>query len=213
MLPLPQPLSTQHPHLSPHPQGAPESILSRCTSALANNGEGVVPLTEAARAALGAAVQRYGGRALRTLALAYKQLPNGTQQVGVAGCGVGVARAGQRCSLVCLERSDAYPDISCSCPTFMRAPQPKHCSRSHYLSPSTESGLHFLGLVTMHQQLSLIHTPRTYYKHFHAFPQLSPSDESGLTFLGLVAMHDPPRPECLAALHMCKQVGQGIWSG
>ncbi|KAG2498687.1 hypothetical protein HYH03_003428 [Edaphochlamys debaryana] len=55
--------------------GAPESIIARCSSVLANNGEGVVPLTESARQQIMQAVQRYGRRALRTLALAYKPLP------------------------------------------------------------------------------------------------------------------------------------------
>ncbi|GFR45197.1 hypothetical protein Agub_g6588, partial [Astrephomene gubernaculifera] len=60
-------------------KGAPESILPRCTSVLANNGEGVVPLSDAARAQLATAVQRFGSRTLRTLALAYKPLPAGTK--------------------------------------------------------------------------------------------------------------------------------------
>ncbi|GIL89579.1 hypothetical protein Vretimale_1863 [Volvox reticuliferus] len=60
-------------------KGAPESVLSRCTSVLANNGEGVVPLTDAAHAAVMDAVQRYGRRSLRTLALAYKPMPTGAK--------------------------------------------------------------------------------------------------------------------------------------
>lgn len=77
------PPHTHHPTSTRHPtaQGAPESILARCTSVLANNGEGVVPLTDAARAALAAATRRFGHRALRTLALAYKPLPGGTKAV------------------------------------------------------------------------------------------------------------------------------------
>ncbi|EFJ45835.1 hypothetical protein VOLCADRAFT_105844 [Volvox carteri f. nagariensis] len=65
-------------------KGAPESILARCSSVLANNGEGVVPLTDAARAALTASVKRYGRRALRTLALAYKPMPSGTKTLAPA---------------------------------------------------------------------------------------------------------------------------------
>ncbi|GLC38681.1 carbonic anhydrase [Pleodorina starrii] len=60
-------------------KGAPESILAHCSSVLANNGEGVVPMTDAARSTVTSAVQRYGRRALRTLALAYKPMPNGTR--------------------------------------------------------------------------------------------------------------------------------------
>jgi hypothetical protein len=33
-------------------QGAPESVLRRCTSVLANNGEGVVPMSDAMRDAI-----------------------------------------------------------------------------------------------------------------------------------------------------------------
>ncbi len=40
-----------------------------------------MPLTDAARSALLASVQRYGRRALRTLALAYKPMPAGTKTV------------------------------------------------------------------------------------------------------------------------------------
>lgn len=62
-------------------QGAPESILARCSTVLANNGEGVVPLTDTASSAMMSAVERYGRRALRTLALAYKPMPPGTKAV------------------------------------------------------------------------------------------------------------------------------------
>ncbi|KAG2429498.1 hypothetical protein HXX76_010734 [Chlamydomonas incerta] len=62
-------------------KGAPESILARCTSVLANNGEGVVPLTEPARASLASATRRFGHRSLRTLALAYRPLPPGTKAI------------------------------------------------------------------------------------------------------------------------------------
>ncbi len=77
---------TPHPHALPPspPQGAPESILARCSAVLANHGEGVVPLTDAARASLAGATRRFGRRALRTLALAYKPLPAGTKAVGGA---------------------------------------------------------------------------------------------------------------------------------
>lgn len=54
-------------------KGAPESVLSRCTTALANNGDGVVPLTDSMRHQVAEVMESYGRRnALRCLGLAFK---------------------------------------------------------------------------------------------------------------------------------------------
>ena len=77
--------------LAPPPpplQGAPESVLDRCTYMLTNSGEGVLPLTDAVRSQILERLQFYGARqALRCLALAFKQLSPAVREVGRGGAG------------------------------------------------------------------------------------------------------------------------------
>lgn len=57
----------------PLTQGAPESVLRRCSHALANNGEGAVVINEAMRKSLADRLLQFGSSgALRCLALAFK---------------------------------------------------------------------------------------------------------------------------------------------
>ncbi|KAK4770503.1 hypothetical protein SAY87_031035 [Trapa incisa] len=59
-------------------KGAPESILSRCTSVLCNDDGSTVPLTPDVRAELEARFNRFAGKeTLRCLALALKRMPLG----------------------------------------------------------------------------------------------------------------------------------------
>lgn len=63
-------------------KGAPESVLQRCTQALANDGSGSVAMTERMRNDVMATVSMYGGSlALRCLALAFRHLPANTATV------------------------------------------------------------------------------------------------------------------------------------
>lgn len=57
-------------------KGAPESIISRCTSVLCNDDGSTVPLTASTRAELELRLQSFAGKdTLRCLALALKQMP------------------------------------------------------------------------------------------------------------------------------------------
>ncbi|XP_071922992.1 calcium-transporting ATPase 3, endoplasmic reticulum-type isoform X2 [Coffea arabica] len=61
-------------------KGAPESILSRCTTILCNDDGSTVPLTAAIRAELESRFHSFAGKeTLRCLALAWKKMPTGQQ--------------------------------------------------------------------------------------------------------------------------------------
>ncbi|KAI9201497.1 hypothetical protein LWI28_024305 [Acer negundo] len=61
-------------------KGAPESIISRCTNILCNDGGSTVPMTTNIRAELEARFNSLAGKeTLRCLALAFKQMPMGQQ--------------------------------------------------------------------------------------------------------------------------------------
>ncbi|KAG8390976.1 hypothetical protein BUALT_Bualt01G0139800 [Buddleja alternifolia] len=61
-------------------KGAPESILSRCTSVLCNDDGSTVPLTPNARAEIESKFHSFAGKeTLRCLALALKRMPTGQQ--------------------------------------------------------------------------------------------------------------------------------------
>lgn len=63
-------------------KGAPESILSRCTTILCNDDGSAVPLTAAVRAELELRFQSFAGKeTLRCLALALKKMPMGQQSL------------------------------------------------------------------------------------------------------------------------------------
>ncbi|KAM1289303.1 hypothetical protein ACFX13_016945 [Malus domestica] len=63
-------------------KGAPESIISRCTSILCNDDGSAIPLTTSIRAELESRFRSFAGReTLRCLALAFKRMPMGLQSL------------------------------------------------------------------------------------------------------------------------------------
>ncbi|KAM2593102.1 hypothetical protein TB1_042303 [Malus domestica] len=63
-------------------KGAPESIISRCTSILCNDDGSAIPLTTSIRAELESRFHSYAGKeTLRCLALAFKRMPMGLQSL------------------------------------------------------------------------------------------------------------------------------------
>ncbi|CAL5354951.1 unnamed protein product [Camellia sinensis] len=62
-------------------KGAPESIISRCTSILCNDDCSTIPLTANIQTELESRFHRFGKEALRCLALALKRMPMGHQTV------------------------------------------------------------------------------------------------------------------------------------
>lgn len=65
-------------------KGAPESILSRCTSVLCNDDESTLPLTANIRSAIESRFDSFAGKeTLRCLALALKRMPNGQQALSL----------------------------------------------------------------------------------------------------------------------------------
>ncbi|XP_047324737.1 calcium-transporting ATPase 3, endoplasmic reticulum-type [Impatiens glandulifera] len=66
-------------------KGAPESILSKCTSILCNDNDSTIPLTATIRSELEAKLQSLAGEeTLRCLALALKRMPVGQQTLSFA---------------------------------------------------------------------------------------------------------------------------------
>ncbi|KAB2619516.1 calcium-transporting ATPase 3 [Pyrus ussuriensis x Pyrus communis] len=63
-------------------KGAPESIISRCTSILCNDDGSAIPLTPSIRAELESRFRSFAGKeTLRCLALAFKRMPMGLQSL------------------------------------------------------------------------------------------------------------------------------------
>ncbi|XP_068326555.1 calcium-transporting ATPase 3, endoplasmic reticulum-type-like [Pyrus communis] len=63
-------------------KGAPESIISRCTSILCNDDGSAIPLTTSIRAELESRFRSFAGKeTLRCLALAFKRMPMGLQSL------------------------------------------------------------------------------------------------------------------------------------
>lgn len=65
-------------------KGAPESIISRCTSILCNDDGSTVPLTQSIRAELESRFHSFAGKeTLRCLALSLKRMPMGQQTISI----------------------------------------------------------------------------------------------------------------------------------